>query len=64
MTFGAEEWEQRCPYCQSLELIRLDENTTQLIDAFRCPGCGSQFNVDRGVDEDAPLEPVTLVLSS
>ena len=63
MTFDADEWDQRCPYCQSLELIRLDTGSTLGIDAVRCPGCGSQFNIDRRVDRDEFLDQAMLAVS-
>ena len=32
----------RCPYCQGMELTRLDESNAMPIDVFRCHGCGTR----------------------
>jgi predicted Zn finger-like uncharacterized protein len=62
MIIDLDASEERCPYCQSTELIRLAESAVLSVDV-RCPGCGSRFNVERMLDHDAPqVELATVVV--
>jgi transposase-like protein len=61
MTFSRfEDFEPRCPYCQGDELTRLVESDSLTVDVFRCHGCGTQFNIERSPEEDAPPELLSL----
>jgi len=62
MTIELDAVEERCPYCQSTELIWLTESALLSVDVVRCPGCGSRFNVERVWDHAAPQEELAIVV--
>ena len=62
MTIDFDASGERCPYCQSTELIRLAESAVLSVDVVRCPGCGARFNVERMLDHDAPQEELATVV--
>jgi RNA polymerase subunit RPABC4/transcription elongation factor Spt4 len=62
MTIDLDAFGERCPYCQSTELIRLAESALLPVDVVRCPGCGSRFNVERVWDHAAPQDELAIVV--
>jgi DNA-directed RNA polymerase subunit RPC12/RpoP len=54
-----DEMPARCPYCQGDVLVRFVESDALAVRAYRCSGCGIQFNIDR-VRGDEPSEEVSM----